>query len=455
MEFQHTNRNRADSILQQAAQLTPTAAQNQSQDVITIQTSREDETVTATPHKIYIQGLDDLTTQNIKQFSSENFPDNAPTRVEWIDDTSANIVFETPATAMSALKSFTLALGNGVLPPDLQLRPAKPLSTHPASSLQVRTALFTDQKRPRAYEASRFYMMHPEHDPRENCRRNSSHNNSEYRNRRYGDEENKRRRHKDREEGFTASMYDDNGPSSKRDSMVSSPDNRSDEGSSHHRHRGDSYRPARRHRNRISRERSASPDRQQQTPPPAYRSRDPHPFPSENKGKELFPSKSADNGERRNVGKDLFSNRIVAASIKKELFPHKTNAVNHRRSDAFDAADETADLFANGLSVPFSDEHKSSKNLADRISNGPDLSHGRLNSEVSESSINIRGISDHGLNIRGVSAQQEQGFSIRGGAAGTIKELFPGKKIGNVGKELFAEKLEGRGRRNKAEDMFY
>lgn len=367
-------------------------------------------------------------------------------------------MFENPATAMSALESFTLTTSDGVSTPSLHLRSAKRLSTHPASSLYVRTAVFADQKRPKSYEASRFYMMHPEHDPRakESRRRNTSHNNSNYRSRKYGDEEHKRRRQRDQEEGFDASMYDDNGPSSQRGSLASSPDSRSDGGNS--RRRGDSYRPARRDRNRPSRDRSASPGRRQFTPPPSYRSRDPHPVPGENKGKELFPAKSADNGERNGAGKDLFSNRMAGAGIKKELLSHKTSAANHRRSDAFDAADETADLFANGLSVPFTDGTKSGKSLADRISNGPNISYGRLNTEASESSIYIRGASDHGLNIRGASIQQDPGFSIRGGAAavGTIKELFPGKKIGNAGKELFAEKLEGRGgRRNKAEDMFY
>jgi hypothetical protein len=425
----------------------------QSNGVDTTQISgNESETATPTPHKVYIRGLDDLTTHDIKRFSSDHFPDHAPTRVEWIDDSSANIVFENPAAAMDALECFTLANNDGVSFPNLQLRPAKHVSTHPGSSLQVRMAIFTDQKRPRAYEASRFYMMHPEHDPRENHRRNTSYNNSDYRNRRYGDDEHRRRRQRGQEEGFDASMYDDKGSSSKRGSMGSSPD---DDGSSRHRRLGDSYRPARRDRNRTSRDRSASPGRRQRTPPPSYRTRDPQPFPDENKGKELFPSKSATDGKRNGVGKDLFSNKMLAQGLKKELFPHKTNSINHRRSDAFDAADETADLFTNGLSVPFSDGTKSSKSLADRISKAPYLSYGRLNSPVSERS---KATSDDGINIRGASGQQDQGFSIRGGAAaaGTIKELFPGKQIGNAGKELFAGKLDGRGgRRNKAEDLFY
>jgi hypothetical protein len=54
-----------------------------------------------------------------------------------------------------------------------------------------------------------------------------------------------------------------------------------------------------------------------------------------------------------------------------------------------------------------------------------------------------------------------QGISIKG-TGPTVKELFPEKfrggsgSVGNSGKELFAEKLEGRGRRRqKAEDLFH
>lgn len=48
----------------------------------------------------------------------------------------------------------------------------------------------------------------------------------------------------------------------------------------------------------------------------------------------------------------------------------------------------------------------------------------------------------------------DQGIAIKG-TGPTVKELFP-EKFGNAGKELFAEKLEGRGRRRqRAEDMFY
>ena len=61
-----------------------------------------------------------------------------------------------------------------------------------------------------------------------------------------------------------------------------------------------------------------------------------------------------------------------------------------------------------------------------------------------------------GFNIRGIASKRgsDQGIAIKGTGA-TVKELFP-EKFGNASKELFAEKIEGRGRRRqKAEDMFY
>ena len=434
------------------------------------------------PHKVHIRGLEDLTTSDIKAFSAEHYPSETPLRVEWIDDMSANLVFEDEETAMTALQHLTLPSNDNAILPLSQVRAAKTLSSRPESSLYVRIGAITDQKRPRAYEASRFYMMHPEHDPREQRRRGGGfRGSSDYLRSRYSDDELRRRTRRDKEDGFNASMYDDGGTSSRRGSISSSANERGVDGKGSARLRGDSYRPARGKRNsaRTSRDRSASPSRRHgNTPPPIYRSRDPHPFP-ENKGKELFPSRSRSDREfERNDkdlfssqmltvdvtkglysphaesaretapnGKDLFSNRMRAAEVKKELFPHKVNPSKHSRSDAFDAADETADLFANGMLVPFTDRLSSRKSPISRPNSGfqPQIDSG-------DDVIN--------MNIRGASRKQNQGISIRGGAAvsaiGTIKELFPGKAPGNVGKELFAEKFEARGgRRNRAEDMFY
>jgi hypothetical protein len=59
------------------------------------------------------------------------------------------------------------------------------------------------------------------------------------------------------------------------------------------------------------------------------------------------------------------------------------------------------------------------------------------------------------FSIRGMAAQggPETGYAIKG--RGTAKELFP-ELVGNAGKELFADRLEGRGRRRqRAEDLFH
>ena len=174
----------------------------------------------------------------------------------------------------------------------------------------------------------------------------------------------------------------------------------------------------------------------------------------ENRGKELFPSKPALGIALNGGSKELFQNKKLAANLKKELFPTKANTSHHRRSDAFDAADETADLFAKRLG--FANGTSAPKDLT-----VVESTYGRLNSDSNGESVTLESPTDSGLSIRGASKQQGQGFSIRGIAVdgtrvGTIKELFPGKAGGNAGKELFAEKLQGRGgKRNRAEDMFY
>lgn len=472
---------------------------------ITLSPQPDADSQQAAPHKIHVRGVDDLTTADIRTFSAEHFPSEVPIRVEWVDDTSANIVFDTPAKALAALGNFSLPPADEVEKiPELQLRPAKELSTHPMSKLQVRIALFTDQKGPRAYETSRFYLMHPEHDPRERHRRDRSSRDGhgDYRRRRYGHEEHRRRRDDDNDRGYVASMYDDdssaladrgNGHQERRGSpsTLSSEGDNGNSRDPHHRsgrRRGASLRPGRHDvSNGRLRDRSASPDQiseahsesnrhrlRKRTPPPRYQSRDPHPVPNPNDHKELFPSKCTTqkpvSGELRGNGssgqtRELFPNKHLAVNLKKELFPSKTSASHHRRSDAFDAADETADLFATGMPVPFTDgamdTRSSSRNFAKRITQGNSSNFGRLKGLDTEPDPDALGsLEDGGFSIRGAAKQHDLGFSIRGIAAdsttsGSTKELFPGKGAANAGKELFTEKLRGRGgRRNRAEDMF-
>ncbi|MCJ1352494.1 MAG: hypothetical protein MMC33_002478 [Icmadophila ericetorum] len=404
------------------------------------------------PSKVHIRGVDNLRTEDIIAYTSEYIRIEAPVKIEWIDDTSANIVFSSPDVAYQALHELSLGFAGGVVNQSLlQLREARPYSKNPEVRLHVRTAVSTDQKRPRAYEASKFYMMHPEYDPRE--KRHASRDKD-------GSQSNRRKRRGVLE--YSADMYDDDSSAIARQSGGST-----DDGERTGRRRGSNG-------GLGSRNRSASPgndadntdnhQRRRRTPPPKYRERDPYPFPRENSGKELFPSKSVSalsgkaESDRpvqppqakelfppkraikelfpaKTAGKELFPGK-TRPTLKKELFPPKSGTTVHRRSDAFDAADGTEERFGNGLSPT-----------------GP-LGKGRLNSISSDIGV--------GFSIRGAAKQQDQGFSIRGmantdGASdGFVKELFPNRVPANSGKELFAEKLQGRGgRRNRAVDVFY
>ena len=450
------------------------------------------------PHKVHIRGLDDLTTENIREFALEHFPTAKPSRIEWIDDTSANIVYSTPALAGNALTALTAQPDDAPLAiPTLQLRSAKHSSAVPNANLEVRLAVLSDQKKARAAEASRFYLMHPEHDPRERLRQEFADRRrggrrggrrQEGRGGRFDDDELARRKDRDADEGFEASMYDDDAGArasrrqpnrgQRRNGSKSSysADDDGDDLFANKRSKSSSLR---------LRNRSASPGRnfsddegalrdrssrgrrfRDRSPPPRYRSRDPNPYPRDNFGKELLPIKTTSTAAMDSVaprktlapiaGQAPVRNRSAASNLKKELFPNKTAVSNHRRSDAFDAADETADLFASNMSVPFMDGSSDSatpkRNLADRLSR-------------QDNGISIRGAAaDSGISIRGAAAAGN-GFSIKGAAAGhttnSVKELFPGKfgrgdNLGsNAGKELFGDRLNGGGRRKKAEDLFY
>lgn len=371
-----------------------------------------------------------MTTDEIKQFAGDHFALEAPSRIEWIDDTSANIIYSSADVGFQALAALTQVSEEedaSALPP-LRLRSAKLLSSHPDSVLQVRSAVKTDRKQPRAHEKSRFYLMHPEHDPRERLRQEladrrrygDDNGDGDYSRRRFDARELRRRKDRDQGDRFDADMYDDRPPSYSD----------SERGRGGRRRRGpqelfpDDENSAGRLRNR-----SASPgrdtlddadrvDRSSNTRRP-FRERSPQ-FDRRNRGKELFPARF-DGGDAS--GRELFPNKPTSSYLKKELLSNK--ASNHRRSDAFDAKDESTDL-GRRITAP-----------------------GNRGIELF-SSDSIAAREDQGDAMRGGS----QGMSIKGRGA-SVRELFPEKYSKNTGKELFTETLEGRGgRRRRAEDMF-
>ncbi|KAL3481185.1 hypothetical protein BJX99DRAFT_180261 [Aspergillus californicus] len=429
--------------------------------------------------KVHVRGVDELTTENIKQFATSHFPHEQPARIEWIDDTSANIVYSSPEIGLQALAALThagelegadsTAAGEVSV---LRLRSAKVLASHPDSVLQVRLAVKSDRKKARAHEASRFYMMHPEHDPRERLRKelatggrrgSAGEIDGDYRRRRFDGRELRRRRDRDMDEGITANMYDDTGAGSTdpsdgdRDRDYSR--GRSRRGSrGYHRERNtDLFSGGGAESGRL-RNRSASPGRdtlmlqggyieEQQESRRRFRERSPAPS-RRNKGRELFSSDNDANS------RELFPNKTANTYLKKELFPSKLS--NHRRSDAIDVADETADLFSRRLSIPLVDGAHATAPPS-RRSRNIELFPDQTGSE-NRSSVNIRGSANTGSNggfsIRGAA---DSGISIKGRGGASVRELFPSKYNSNVnaGKELFNDKIEGRGGpRRRAEDMF-
>lgn len=400
---------------------------------------------------------------------AEYFQPEIPRRIEWIDDTSANMVFSSSTITLDALHQLSLNIETADSMSPSQLRAGQIFSKYPDLRLEIRMAFPTDHKKPRAHEASRFYMMHPEHDPREKRRHELNSHNHDYKRRRYDRSEHRRRREEDNSHGFTPGMYDEDSVSNRarsrrsshstHSSLLSLNSGRNNNGTKHPRlRRGDYYRPGKpRESGPASRDRSASPDQghemrngRRRTPPRDIRQS--NLAPASNSGKELFPGNVLPDINRKPVGKELFPNKSSAATLKKELFPNKAIVSNHRRSDAFDAADETADLFASGLIM--SDAAIASKrnpftlrfvNLTSKA--------GRLQNPESEvESPRSEAEGDNELSIRGISKLQDLGISIRG-AAGNGPQIG---KVGNIGKELFTEKLHGRGGiRNKAQDMFY
>ncbi|KFY12646.1 hypothetical protein V492_03754, partial [Pseudogymnoascus sp. VKM F-4246] len=394
-----------------------------------------------TPNKIHLRGLDDLTTKDIKSFAEEYSAGQPYERVEWIDDTSANILYSSPEAASAALQTFVATEQLPASHSTLDMLPAKPFPNFPNTRLTVRLAVEGDKKQPGARERSRFYLLNPEHEPQERRsrddrgRRGDGRNRSRrdnYRRRDYDDREPRRR-----SDDFDASMYDDE-PSARG--------SESESGTS-------GYRTQRSQRVRFAgvgkelfpekitsrssgrlRNRSASPRR-------------------DNEGDLILDARPSDSrGGRARSGNDGGANRRKAQLIKErlkasaseplELFPRKAGA---RAGN--EAVDPTADLFADKLRIPMMD------GANDRLSPKPDLMSRITKPGASDAD------SQSSFKIRGTAKQPSQeGFSIKGlaGSGQGGRELFPGKAGGNAGKELFADRLEGRGgRRQRAEDTFH
>lgn len=401
---------------------------------------------TVVPHKVHLRGLDTFTPDDLRSYLAQHYVDGRFDRIEWIDDSSANLVFKSELTAQEALVALAVVeIADVTQLPPLEALPAKGYAAKPDSVLLVRFAVAGDRKVAGAASRSRFYLLHPEYDPEER-RRRGEHGGGRYRDRgdsyrrdyrrdrRDGDRRD--RRDEDESEPFDVSLYDDDAaalaqrtlggqrPRSRRDSASSGSAHSDRNRSSIQRNREKELFPDRRPRSEYrARGRSASPIRDRDGDAQMDeddRARQAAALRSREKGRSIKERLSKDN-----TPKELFPTKD--SGRKKELFPTRVSSTTGGRAQ-MDQVDDTTLL--------------ASAKLADRIT---------PRSSAAPSA---------GLNIRGLAAKRatDQGLSIKGIGGTTAKELFPDKfgTGGNRGKELFEEKLEGRGkRRQKAEDLFY
>jgi hypothetical protein len=424
-----------------------------------------------------------MHTNDILAFVHDHFSEvGDDAHVQWIDDTSANVVFKDNDTAKRAHLTFLSVPVSieEILNNPFELRAAKQLSSRPSSQLMVRVAQQGDRKKKGAREASRYYLLHPDQDPTERMRKEFENTRGDYRRRRFDDRELHRRRGGryqdpsggDPTDNFSANMYDD--------TPATDPENNNkgrgrDLFSRVSKGRRRSASPGARTRNSDEIDISDS-DSDGRTRPRNYRDRGPPRV--TNAGKELFSSTSSPRagGGLRSDRLDLFpskttdmdtsmsrdaaapsrpmmdtANQIANAAAAKRLKADLLNAAQtsprslHRRSHAMDAknAEDLSERFARkSISI---DSTKSARN-------------GALNAGVelfpsNGGGLSIKGASD-GMAIKGAG-----GLSIKGRAL-EVKELFPNqyqRGTGgprNEGKELFDEPVREKRVRRRAGDLF-
>lgn len=392
------------------------------------------------PNKIHISGLDNLDAQGLEEYLGAYVQGRKWRHIEWIDDSSANVVWD-----RSVSVGEILALFSSIPNPAIATTEARFAKAHPSraeAQLFVRQALVGDKKIKGARDRSRFYLMHPEHDP-ETRRRDTR-----------GDSHRSTRR-EPVPKSFTADMYDDEAESSGSEAKpVARPSRENDSRSSSQRQRGKELFDRRDDANRLN-GRRRSPNRDgdgrfgfsdvqpaRRTARARSRSRSPtmttrpdRDMPS-NAGKELFPSGGS-------AGRELFTDHSQvkkSSGSRKDLFPDYDVARKKSRLE-----DSTSGGILSRRTFDNDDEDEV-------IDSGISI---KGNASTWEEDISIKGRG--GISIKGSAARDD--ISILDAARkNKVKELFPDydrKTRENSGKELFpAANGGGRApRRRRAEDL--
>ncbi|KAJ2901321.1 hypothetical protein MKZ38_001988 [Zalerion maritima] len=398
----------------------------------TTQAEVPSEATTLVPNKVHITGLDTLSTDEIKAFVAEHYHNAAIERVEWINDTGANIIYKSESFAHDALLSLSaVTIQDASAIPPGEAIDAKSFSAKPDISLRVRFAVQTDKKQPGAWKRSRYYLFHPEADPEQRQLKNK-----------YRDREARRcsdrksyRSSGNRHEGgndapFDASFYDDD-DATLANRAAKNADRRPRQRRYSDSPSNNSRSPSRDRRER-NRDRELFTDRHSREATALFAGRGSASRRRPRRDRSLSPGRDRDAdesmGEMSSRGRHAGSrNKDRARTIKGDLM--------HRDSVSL-RGESGKELFPSKL-----------------------ISSGKSQLDQADEAIGKMSIKPPGeLSIKGISKRQPEndaGISIKGRAAKSAKELFPDRFGENTGKELFADRLEGRGRpRRKAEDLF-
>ncbi|KAK6351514.1 hypothetical protein TWF718_004672 [Orbilia javanica] len=397
-------------------------------------------------NKIHLRGLDSMSSDDVKTWIAGHFPEPTVEKLEWIDDTSLNLVYQDEETAMAALNALSTDIGRGSRP--WELREAKSSEAFPLARLDIRLAFATDKKEKGARERSRYYLFHPEEDrveqqeKRKREQEKERRERREYRRRDYDERYRSRSRGGEREwddRRRSRSRHDEE-DNRRRDPLELFPNGGTVE-----------RRGGRRSRSRSPVELFPAKVKNASVElfPEATKSDGVELFPekAKNMNVELFPGRDENHGRRRdgspggNRGdtppKTLFSIDDPVEMPKRGQSPQRQRRERERPRDVGRAMEL------------FPDKAERPRSLADRIDNPRGATRPSKHNEM--------GMGDTGLSIRGSAGG---GISIRGAARGAGHsnagiELLPDKASNSLFNRI-SEPTGGRrgARRQKAEDMF-
>lgn len=185
-----------DDLLAEAGEIATGEAQEPGEIDEVAEAAQADRTLV--PHKVHLRGLDTMTPDDVQAYVREHVgaagTANTYDRIEWIDDSSANLVFASETAAAAAVTALcAMPIDDATQLPVGELLPARPYTARvlaaqaaaqaapgretdtapPAPTglpLQVRFAVASDKKLVGAAARSRFYLLHPEYDPEERQR---------------------------------------------------------------------------------------------------------------------------------------------------------------------------------------------------------------------------------------------------------------------------------------------